>query len=494
MTRTLHKFTAVVVVVAAVAAAGGYWFARRSVSAGAMQTLSAADRKALYWYDPMVPNQHFDSPGKSPFMDMQLVPKYVGESESHDSASIHIDPGITQNLGVRLTTVERGVVAQPLDAVGSIIFNQRHVALVQARTAGFVTRAYARASGDVLKRGDALVDLLVPEWAGAQSEFIALIKNGDSELISAARQRLQLLGMSDESINRVEAERQLTTTVTIRTPIAGAIESLEVREGMTVNAGATLAKITGLESVWLEAAIPEVQGALATLGQSVEVRLTAYPAQVFNGQVVAVLPETNVETRTLRVRIELQNPTSELKPGMFAKVRLDASNNEPALYVASEAVIRSGTRNIVLRADDKGSFTPTEVQLGAEANGKSVILSGLAEGQQVVASGQFLIDSEASLSGVLARLENKQPTSNEVSAPHMLHEATGKVESITADKFVVSHGPVATLNWPAMTMGFKLERADLIATIKVGDQVRLRFSQVGDDYVVSQVEKLGSQP
>jgi len=132
--------------------------------------------------------------------------------------------------------------------------------------------------------------------------------------------------------------------------------------------------------------------------------------------------------------------------------------------------------------------------LGAEANGKSVILSGLAEGQQVVSSGQFLIDSEASLSGVLARLENKQPASNEVSAPHMLHEATGKVESITAGKIVVSHGPVATLNWPAMTMGFKLERADLAATIKAGDQVKLRFGQVGDDYVVSQVEKLGSQP
>jgi Cu(I)/Ag(I) efflux system membrane fusion protein len=382
---------------------------------------------------------------------------------------------------------------------------------------------YGRAPADVLRRGAPLVDLLVPEWAGAQAEFLAVERSGDRDLIEAARQRLLLLGMPAELIARIEASHQQQATVTISTPIAGAIESLDVREGMTVSAGATLAKINGLETVWLEAAIPESQSGLVTLGQSVEAQLAAYSGETLKGRVIAILPETSVETRTTRVRVELPNPNLRLRPGMFAQLRLHAGDDTARLWVPSEAIIRTGTRNLVIVAADSNRFEPTEVQIGPEAGGKTVILSGLREGQNVVASGQFLIDSEASLRGVLARLnspdsanssdaqnaesakdhtqstmaENAAPTapSGAMSSPETtLHEATGKVESISDREVVLSHGPVKSLGWPAMTMPFKLAHPDMARALKPGDTVHFQFRKAQGGFAIERLEKRGTEP
>lgn len=405
----------------ALGAGAGYWLARRGGhpmstppssgseaaepgSGESASQIGKGDRKVLYWYDPMVPNQHFDKAGKSPFMDMQLVPKYA--DEGGDGSGIEISPNIVQNLGLRIAPVEHDRLAQPVEAVGNLVFSQRHVAIVQSRTSGFVSRTYARAPGDVVRQGTPIVDLLVPEWAGAQAEFLALVRNGDTALIVAARERLLLLGMSHELIARIESTRQQQTTVTIVAPIPGAIESLEAREGMTVSAGATLAKINGLDPVWLEAAVPESQSAAIAPGQTVEAHLVAYPGETFKGQVTEVLPEANLETRAIRVRVELPNPRLRLRPGMFARLSLDTGDQTPQLWVPSEAVIHTGTRNLVIVATAGNRFEPTEVQIGPESAGKTVILSGLEQGQNVVASGQFLIDSEASLRGVLARLNS----------------------------------------------------------------------------------------
>jgi Cu(I)/Ag(I) efflux system membrane fusion protein len=197
--------------------------------------------------------------------------------------------------------------------------------------------------------------------------------------------------------------------------MAGVIETLDVRQGMTVSNGSTLAKINGLATVWLEASIPQAQGALSQLGKSVEAHLTAYPGQTFSGSVISVLPEANSESRTLRVRVEVDNKAGQLKPGMFARVRMESGGQTPVLFVPSEAVIRTGTRAVVILASEQGRFSPTEVQVGADVDGKTVILDGLTDGQRVVTSGQFLIDSEASLKGVLARFTRRHPdgTSNQ---------------------------------------------------------------------------------
>ena len=489
---------AIIVIIATLAGGAGFWLARRSHSDSLPDTGSGwNERQVLYWYDPMHPDQHFDKPGKSPFMDMELVPKYADEGQG--SASVRIDPRVAQNFGVRLTTVERATLSQPIEAVGSIVFNQRNVAIVQARSDGFVARVYARVPGDVVTRGAPLVDLVSSEWTAAQTEFLALSSSGERDLIAAARQRMLLLGMPPELIERVERERKAQTQITVRAPIAGAIEAMDVRQGMTIATGATLAKINGLETVWLEAAVPEAQGGLAALGESVEVHLSAYPADVFMGTVIAVLPETNVETRTLRVRIELPNTESKLRPGMFARVMLDSGTTEPALYVASEAVIRTGTRNIVLVANDAGRFTPTAVEVGGEARGKIRILNGLQEGQKVVASGQFLIDSEASLKAVLPRLATQPQTTKHMAqqserAAPSVHRGAGKVESISDREIVISHDPIDSLDWPAMTMPFKLPRADVATGVKVGDRVHFTFRQDGKAYVIEELMGHGSAP
>jgi len=357
-------------------------------------------RKPLYWYDPMKPDARFDKPGKSPFMDMDLVPRYA---EDATAGGVKIDPRLTQSLGFRLASVTREVVASSFDAVGTLGLNERDVAIVQSRAAGFVEKVYARAPGDVVLAGAPLVDLLVPEWAGAQQEFLAVRAYAEDTLAAAARQRLLLLGMPETLVREVERSGRAQPVMTITSPIGGVIQELMVRSGMSLGAGMTLARINGLATVWLEVAVPEVQAALANPGSSVKARFAAYPGEVFEGRVKAVLPETVRETRTLRLRIELPNPAGKLKAGLYATATIVGAG-EAALVVPSEAVIRTGQRAVVFVAGEKpGQFSPVTVELGREVGDKLVVIKGLTVGQQVVASGQFLIDSEASMTGMVAR-------------------------------------------------------------------------------------------
>jgi Cu(I)/Ag(I) efflux system membrane fusion protein len=389
--------------VALIAGVAGYGLARLHGPRPAPAPALAAPtgRQALYWYDPMKPEQHFDKPGKSPFMDMQLVPRFADEGPAA-SSGVAIDPRALQNLGIRLASVQRGAFAQSLDATGTLDFNQRDVAIVQARAAGFVQRVYARAPGDVVRAGAPIADLLVPTWGGAQAEYLAVRANGDATLQAAARQRLRLLGMSESLIDQVGASGRTHGVITVTTPVGGAIQTLDVRQGMSVNMGQTLAQISGLATVWLNAAVPETLAGQVRVGESARAELAAFPGQTFIGRVVAILPTAQADSRTLTVRVELSNRDGRLRPGMFAAVRL-AGPATSALSVPSEAVIRTGARALVMLAGDGGRFQAVEVRLGREEGDRTEILAGLAEGQKVVASGQFLIDSEASLAGLQVR-------------------------------------------------------------------------------------------
>ncbi len=358
-------------------------------------------RSVLYWYDPMHPQQKFDKPGKSPFMDMMLVPKYAADATS---TGVKIDAAMRQNLGMRLASVTRETMAAEIDAVAVVGFDERNVAIVQARSNGFVQRVYAHAPADIVAAGAPLADLLVPEWTGAQHEYLSLRDAGETALANAARERMRLLGMPEALIERMEHAGKPVTTVTVTAPIAGVIQELGVRQGMTLSAGATLARINAIGSVWLEAAVPEAQAAMVRTGAPAQARFAAYPEEQFNGRVAALLPEANRETRTLRVRMQFANPALRFRPGMFAQVRI-AGPAEEALVVPAEAVIRTGKRALVFVAGGAGEFSPAEVELGAEMNGKLIVRKGLKEGQRVVASGQFLIDSEASLRGVIGRMQ-----------------------------------------------------------------------------------------
>lgn len=357
-------------------------------------------REVLYWYDPMVPSQHFDKPGKSPFMDMQLVPRFADEAQA--AGGVTIDPRRTQNLGLRTAVARTGTLDSSVVASGAIAFNERDVAIVQARAAGFVQRVYGRAPGDVIAAGAPLAEILVPEWAGAQIEFLAVRRTGDEPLTRAARQRLALLGMPPGTIAAVERTGRVQNVVTVSTPAGGTIKTLGVRNGMTVVQGQTLAEINGLGTVWLDAAVPESVAGLVRVGQGATATLTTFPGESFAGRVTAILPSVQETSRTLTARIELPNRGGRLRPGMFATVSF-TGDGRSALLVPSEAVIRTGRRALVMLAQEGGRYLPAEVEVGREAGGQSEILAGLAAGEKVITSGQFLIDSEASLSGIQAR-------------------------------------------------------------------------------------------
>lgn len=525
MTSQTMKLAVIAVAVSALGVGGGlgYWLAdhrMNSMPETAMNN-AASSPEILYWYDPMKPDQHFDKPGKSPFMDMQLVAKYAdsgSDSSAADTMSIKVDPSITQNLGVRVSQVTQGVLNDGITVTGVIQFNDRQVAVMQARSSGFVERVYARAAGDVIARGAPIADLLVPDWAGAQIEYLAVLKMGDSSLTHAARQRLLLLGMPADLVARVDQTRQQQATITLSAPIGGVIQSLDVRSGMTLSAGQTLAKINGLDSVWLEAAVPEAQAGSIQVGSTITAHLTAYPSDTFNGKVIAILPDINMDSRTLRVRIELPNRNGQLKTGMFAQVQLKTGNHQTQLLIPEEAVIRTGTRNVVILALEGGRFQPVQVTLGQAANGQIAILSGLQAGQKIVASGQFLIESEASLQGVLAKMNAGQQTATSAAIGHeamsssattsatlpavalkpvqaiSAYQGLGKVESMTATDITISHQPIAAIGWGAMTMSFKLNHQKVAAGVNVGDQVNFGFQQVKNDYVISTLAKDTNRP
>ena len=397
MTFNKTKVTGLVVAALALGVAAGWW-AGQPRDTGMAPSMAASAPKALYWYDPMFPQQKFDKPGKSPFMDMQLVAQYADGKA--DAQTLRVDPGQTENLGVRLATVSRGMLATRVMASGVLGFNERDVAVIQARTPGFVERVYNLAPGDVLKPDAALADVLVPEWAAAQEEFLALKRVGDSALLAAARQRLRLTGMPPALIAQVERSGKVQPVLTVTSPVGGVLQTLNVRQGMTLGLGETLAQVNGLGSVWLTLAVPEAQAAAVAPGQTVEARLPAFAGEVFKGTVSTILPQTNADSRTLQVRVELANPGARLRPGLTAQVSLEQGIDQHVLWVPSEAVIRTGHQALVMLAEEGGHYRPVEVRTGSENDGQTAILQGLQEGQQVVSSGQFLLDSEASLKGL----------------------------------------------------------------------------------------------
>ncbi|MBY0520505.1 MAG: efflux RND transporter periplasmic adaptor subunit [Sphingomonas sp.] len=385
------------------AGGGGYWLGTRQGTGKTATVAAEPGGKVLYYYDPMFPDQKFDKPGKSPFMDMQLMPKYADGGTSGGAApGVTIDPSAQQSLGVRTAAAKIGTLDASLSVTGSIEFNQRDVANIQARSGGFVQRTYGRAPGDVIRAGAPIADIQLPEWGGAQTEFLSVKRLGNPALTAAARQRLRLLGMSDSVIAGVERRGRTGGTVTITSPIGGVIQTLDARAGVTLAAGQTLAQVTGLAAVWLNAAVPEAQAGQVRAGQRATATLPAFPSETFAGRVIAILPTAQADSRTLTVRIELANRGGRLRPGMFASVSL-GGEAKPALLVPSEAVIRTGTRTLVMLSAKDGRYHPAEVRTGREGGGQTEILQGLSEGEQVVVSGQFLIDSEASLTGIAVR-------------------------------------------------------------------------------------------
>lgn len=490
-----------------IAGAGMYWLGAHNAGnmgapmAHGIAASPDAEKKPLYWHDPMVPGHRFDKPGKSPFMDMDLVPVYG--DDAGDEGTVTISPRVQQNLGVRTAEVKLGSLASDLSAVGSVVYNERDVALVQARSNGFVERLHVRAPLDSIKKGQPLLSMYVPEWIAAQEEYLTARRmqgSGIDGLTGAARQRMRLAGMREEHIRQIESTGKVQARMTVTAPLTGVVTELNAREGMTVTTGAPLFRINGLDTVWVNAEVPESAAARVLPGTPVEARTPALPGTVLKGKVSAILPQVDAGTRTLKARIELPNPARRLVPGMFATLNFAPEAGKQVLLVPSEAVIQTGTRSVVMLAQGDGKFAPVNVEVGSEAQGQTEILSGLSEGQKVVVSGQFLIDSEASLKSAATRMEAAPAAGADKAAPAAkaaapLHRGEGKVEHIDKDEITLSHGPIPSLKWGPMTMGFVPPAGGLPAGIGVGDTVTFDFLQGKDGtFVITAIAPSAAAP
>ena len=492
----MKRVSVPVAIVAGLLLVGAAFYLGRATKRSMPEVSSAASaasesgRKVLYWHDPMVPGQRFDKPGKSPFMDMQLVPVYAnGDPESNGVA---ISPGVQQNLGIRLTSVRRADVSSAFDAIGAVQFDERLSVSVQSRVAGYVERLSVRAPMERVRKGQALATVFAPDWLGPQNELLALKRAGVSEdLIAAARERMRALSIPPELVRQSEATGVAQAHYTLTSPVSGVVAELGVREGVAVTPGMTLFRIAGLDKVWAIAEIPETQAFRLAPGQSVSAALQADQGQTFNGLLTEIIPEVNATTRTLKARFEVDNRQGKLTPGMLLRLRVSGTKSS-RLVVASEAIIRTGTRAVVIVKNDKGAFESREVSVGADSGDDAEIVKGLKEGEQVVASGQFLIDSEARLRSVLGNMAApaSMPASNAAAAT-MAHVGEGKVEKVEADAITISHGPVSTLQWPAMTMGFAKPSPSMFPDIQPGDRVRFEFKEGGPSgYELVTVQKL----
>lgn len=359
----------------------------------------------LYWQDPMTPAQKFDRPGRSPYMDMQLVPVYADGSAN--GATVSVSPRVAQNLGVRVAEAVQGSLAPKIEAPGVVAYNERDLHVVQARAPGYIERLYVRATLDRVAKGQPLADLYVPDWVAAQEEFLAVRRMqapGTADLVDAARQRMRQAGMDEEQIQAVENGNSVQPRITLTAPADGVLIELTGREGMTVAPGTALFRINGLSTVWVLVEVPETQGVYVRPGAPIQARSAALPGIWLRGTVQTFLPQVSASTRTQTARIELANPGGRLVPGMFVTVTLGSPAGRPAVLVPSEAVIATGTRHVLMLADGGGSFRPVDIEVGSESGGQTEVLKGIQAGQKVAISGQFLLDSEANFTAAAVRM------------------------------------------------------------------------------------------
>jgi Cu(I)/Ag(I) efflux system membrane fusion protein len=478
------------IALAAALAAGGYYFGQHRAHRD-MTPAAGTDsgRKVLYWHDPMFPQHKFDKPGKSPFMDMQLVPVYADEQQA--AGGVSVSPQVQQSLGLRSANAEVVELKQELTAIGYVQADERRMARAEVRVSGWIERLHVRAASEPVRAGQVLAEIYSPELVGAQEEYLlarrmAQANDADRTIAQASRKRLESLGLSPAHIEKLEQAGVVSRRVPIIAPISGIVSELGVREGAMVQAGTAAFTLTDLSSVWITVEVPEAQGALLQPGLRAQARVPTQPDRRIEGRLEFVYPEVNAQTRTVKARIAVPNPRLVLKPGMFTDIILTSSTRK-ALAVPSEAVIHTGTRAVVIVMDGE-RFRAATVKTGTEIGGRTEILEGLKEGERVVASGQFLIDSEASLKTALDRIETAKP------AASVTHAGKGKVTAVDPAKgrIELDHEPIASMNWPHMKMGFAVEDKAALRALKPGDRVEFELKGEPDkdgNYAITRIRK-----
>lgn len=445
----------------------------------------ASGRRILYWYDPMLPEERYPGPGKSP-MGMDLIPKYADEAEG----GVRVSSAMMQNLGVRVVRAEVRDIAPTVPAVGRVELDERLIAEVQTLTPGFVETLAIRAEGEPVGQGRVVATVYSPELLGAQHEYAALRRIRRSaitpSLREAASNRLRLLGLPAGMIGRLDRGGAPQRAYPVFAPRSGVVTRIGARPGAQVSPGQSIVTIAGLSRVLVVAEIPETALGDIRVGLPVSISFPAYPGETRAGAIDFIFPTLNPEARTARVRITLDNPGQRLRQGMFANIIVQGTGGM-ALTVPSEAVIDTGQRKVVI-VRRNGAFLPAQVETGRETGDWSQILAGLRPGEEVVASGQFLIDSEASISGVMNRLN--RAAALRPAAPAL---ASGVIRSMNPQRgqVTIAHQPIPALSWPAMTMTFAVRNPAMLRGLRQGDRVDfavLPNPQEGN-FVLERIEK-----
>jgi len=444
-----------------------------------------AEKKILYWVAPMDPNFKSDKPGKSP-MGMDLVPVYEESAGSEDG--IRISPAVTNNLGVRTEAAKTRPLWRRIEATGYVDFDETHISHINIRVQGWIVRLKADTEGERVSKGDLLFELYSPELVNAQKEYLQAAQRGGARLLAGADEKLRALGMIPQQIKALANRGTAYENVEVLAPQDGVIVSLGVREGMYVQPNTTIMSLVDLSSVWLQAEVFESQADWVAMGQAAEARLDYLPGTVFTGQVDYVYPVLDPVTRTLKVRLRFDNPQERLKPNMYAKVSIYGRLKPNALSVPREALIRAPGNDRVVVALGDGRFTVHEVMTGLESGDYVEILAGLAAGDEVVTSAQFLIDSEASLAGSINRLDAMAEMPIAEGIPAVF--ASGRVDAVNLrqHRIRISHGPIEALSWPSMTMEFPVRAGVDLSGIKVGQELRFALVQgQAGEYAIEQV-------
>jgi Cu(I)/Ag(I) efflux system membrane fusion protein len=355
----------------------------------------------------MFPGTQFDKPGKSPFMDMELMPRYADEG---DGAGIRVDPAQTQNLAVSTAEVRRGSLTFARDIPGNVEFNDYRLAKVQPRADGFVEKIHSFAVGDVIRQGEPLADITVPTWASDQSEYL-LLKNRQAgeQIVSGVRERMRLTGMPEEMLAAVDRTGRVQTRMTLKAPVSGVITGLDVYPGMNVNKNMTIATIQGTDPVWVTANVPESEIHLVDPRNRIRITSPAWPEKVFRPESFTLLPRADQETRTVPLRLSVNNENGLLRPGMTAIIRLRGKGEETLLIPTRSLIDLGDEQRVVTRAAD-GSFVPKLVRVLRSSGEMTAVASGVEAGEKVVVSGLFLIDSEANLRAALDRMRGNAPS------------------------------------------------------------------------------------
>jgi len=367
-------------------------------------TVAADDgREILYWVAPMDTNYRRDKPGKSP-MGMELLPVYA--DEAGDSSSVTIAPEVVQNLGIRTATAERSSLWRRIETVGYVDYDESRVSHIHLRTEGWIEHLVAHSEGERVRKGEQLLELYSPDLVNAQEEFVQALAAGNKGLIRASRARLVALGIPANQVKQLETTRKVKQTISIYSPQDGVVSKLMVRHGMFVTPDKQVMSLADLSSVWLLAEIYESQADWVKVGQPAEVSLAFLPGRIWEGQVEYIYPSLDPKTRTLKARLRFDNPDEALKPNMYTNVKIYGGPKQDVIVIPVEALIRTGRESRVIIALGAGRFASRTVTAGIESGDWIEILTGIEPGDEVVTSGQFLLDSEASLKASMMRLQD----------------------------------------------------------------------------------------